>query len=455
MLLTYTICSSLWAVGTDINAIVGSSKVEKFEKESFFLYGAEHLELNQYYFDIPVVYNKEVQKWINYFETRGRNFFERYSERAGRYAPVLGKILEENGMPRDLIFLAMAESGFNNKAKSWARAVGPWQFMPYTGKRYGLKIDWYVDERRDPIKSTIAAAKYLTKLYNQFHSWELAAAAYNAGEGKIGRAIKRYKTHNFWMLRKGRYLKRETKNYVPKIMALAIIGKNLTHFGFDDISFDAPLDFSEIVLPPQTDLYKVAEALELSFDELHYLNPELRRWFTPLNMPSYRLRVPPGYETRWSEHVSRVAEFKAEDFQNYRVRSGRSRLRDVAKKLKVATYVLEALNGVNKRSRLKRGQLVTLPFKDGHSRRERMYADLYEKPRKSVLRKRAWRARLKRALKRGKKIKVPTMYYTVKKGESLWTIARKHRISLDTLIASNYRMIKRRPIRSGDRLVLK
>ena len=435
--------------------IQGSSRVNKYEKESYFLYGAEHLGLSQYYFDIPVVYNKDVQMWMNYFLTRGRNFFERYATRAGRYAPVLGKILEENGMPRDLIFLAMAESGFNNKAKSWAKAVGPWQFMPYTGKRYGLKIDWYVDERRDPIKSTVAASEYLTKLYNEFHSWELAAAAYNAGEGKIARAIRRYKTDNFWKLKKGRYLKRETKNYVPKIMALAILGKNLSHFGFEDIDFDQPLDFDEIVLPAGIDLYKIAKAIDVSFEELHYLNPELRRWFTPFNMVSYRLRVPPGYAQRWENFKNRIADFRATDFQTYRVRRSGSTLKDVAKKVKVADYVLETLNQIPKRHRLKRGQLVLLPFRIGQSRREPMYADLYERPRKSVLRRRAWKRRLKRALRRGKRIKSPTLFYTVKKGDSLWSIARRTGTSLDTIIASNYSLIKRRPIRRGDRLILR
>lgn len=439
----------------DVEAIIGSSQVEKYEEGSYFLYGAEHLNLTQYYFDIPVVYNKEVQKWIKYFQKRGRNFFERYSERAGRYAPVLGKILEDNGMPRDLIFLAMAESGFNNKAKSWARAVGPWQFMPYTGRRYGLKIDWYVDERRDPIKATIAASKYLSKLYKQFGSWELAAAAYNAGEGKVARAIKRYRTRNFWKIRRGRYLKSETKNYVPKIMALAIIGKNLPNFGFEDIDFHEPLNFEEVVVPPQTDLYKVADALDMDFSDLHYLNPELRRWFTPLNMPSYRLRIPPGYTTQWDQIKDKLDEFKATDFQRYRVKGRRSQLIDVAKKFKIKGYVLETLNGLRSRDRLQRGQYVVLPFKQGQSRKHNMYADLYEKPRKSVLRKRAWRKRLRRALRRGAVIKAPTQFHVVEKGESLWSIARKYRVSLDTLIATNYKIIKHRSIRRGDRLALR
>lgn len=212
----------------DEGQLMGSANIEvphKHNKKTYFLYGAEHLKLENNYFDIPVVYNAAVKKWINYFLNRGRGFFERYSARAGRYAPVLSKILDDHGLPQDLIFLAMAESGFQSKAKSWAKAVGPWQFMPYTGKRFGLKIDWYIDERRDPFKATVAASEYLKKLYEEFESWELAAAAYNAGEGKMSRAIRRYRTESFWKIRRGRYLKAETKNYVPKIMALAIIGK--------------------------------------------------------------------------------------------------------------------------------------------------------------------------------------------------------------------------------------
>jgi membrane-bound lytic murein transglycosylase D len=210
--------------------IVGGARIDKsgnYTRKAYFLEGAEDLNLENHYYDIPVVYNDAVKKWIHYFSNRGRDYFETYSARGGRYAPVLGNMLEDNGLPRDLIYLAMAESGFQTKAKSYAQAVGLWQFIPSTGRNYGLKIDWYIDERRDPVKSTIAASKYLKKLYEDYGDWEIAASAYNAGEGKVNRAISRYKTDNFWDLRKGRYLKSETKNYVPKIMALAILGKNL------------------------------------------------------------------------------------------------------------------------------------------------------------------------------------------------------------------------------------
>lgn len=441
------------------NTILGSAPINEphlHPNKTYFLYGAEHLGLDNYYFDFPVVYNKAVQKWMNYFLNRGRGFFERYGARAGRYAPILGKILEEHGLPRDLIFLAMAESGFQTKAKSWARAVGPWQFMPYTGKRYGLKIDWYVDERRDPIKATIAASRYLSKLYKQFDSWELAAAAYNAGEGKVGRAIRRYRTENFWKLRRGRYLKAETKNYVPKIMALAIIGKNLKTFGFEDLDFHEPLDFQEVEVGPAVDLIKLAKKINVEFEEIQRLNPEILRWFTPPS-GNYRLRIPVGTKTVFNNCCKgKDRELIAVDFSEYRVKERRTLLKDVARKFRIKdSSVLPWLNGIGKKKKLKRGQVVLLPFRKGQSTRENMYADLYERPRRAVRMKRSWRKRIKRALRRGRKISSPSRYYRVRKGDSLWTVSRKTGTSLDTLIVSNYHILKRRRIRAGDRLAVK
>jgi membrane-bound lytic murein transglycosylase D len=440
--------------------MVGSSDIKAphhYQGRTYFLYGAEHLNLENYYFDIPVVYNDAVKKWINYFVNRGRGFFERYSARAGRYAPLMSKILGENGLPKDLIFLAMAESGFHSKAKSWAKAVGPWQFMPYTGKRYGLKIDWYVDERRDPVKATFAASRYLEKLYNDFESWELAAAAYNAGEGKMGRAIRRYKTENFWKIRRGRYLKSETKNYVPKIMALAIIGKNLKAFGFEDIDWHEPLDFDEIEVDGGSDLYRISAAMGIEFEEMQRLNPEILRWLTPPNVEKYTLRIPAGMKSKWAS-CCQYAKYYATDFQNYKIKGRITRLGDVAKKFKIKDVkVLTWLNDQykSKNSRVKKGTIVKLPFRDGQSKRAPMYADLYEKPRKSVVRKRRYKKRIRLAQKRGRRIASPTKYYTVRKGDSLWSVAKKNGVSLDTLIVSNLSLIKKRQIRAGDKLIVR
>jgi hypothetical protein len=187
-------------------------------------------------FDLPVEMNRSVEKWIDYFTGKGRDRFEHYLERSEFFIPFLKPILKNAKAPEDLVYLAMIESGFNNNARSHARAVGAWQFISATGRRYGLDVNWWVDERRDVEKSTIAAVQYLKELNAMFGSWHLAAAAYNAGEAKIGRAIKKYKTNDFWELcdKRYRYLRPETKNYVPKLFAAAIIGHNRKQFGFEE-----------------------------------------------------------------------------------------------------------------------------------------------------------------------------------------------------------------------------
>jgi hypothetical protein len=183
-------------------------------------------------FDIPITINSRVEYWVDYFTGRGRKHFTRYLERSEFFIPYIAPLLKQNGMPEDLVYLAMIESGFNNFARSNAKAVGTWQFISATGKRYGLMVNWWVDERRDIRKSTLAAVGYLKDLYNMYQSWELAAASYNAGEAKIARAIQRYGTKDFWVISKQRFLRPETRDYVPKIIAAAILAKNRGQFGF-------------------------------------------------------------------------------------------------------------------------------------------------------------------------------------------------------------------------------
>lgn len=190
------------------------------------------VRLKHTHFDIPITINSQVEKWVSYFTGKGRPFFEKYLERADFFIPYMVPILRQNGMPADFVYLSMVESGFNNLARSRATAVGPWQFMSATGKRYGLMVNWWVDERRDIRKSTLAAVQYLKDLKNMFQTWELAAAAYNAGETKVARAIQYFGTRDFWVIASHRYLKRETRDYVPKIIAAALISKNREQFGF-------------------------------------------------------------------------------------------------------------------------------------------------------------------------------------------------------------------------------
>jgi len=183
-------------------------------------------------FDFPITINSRVEMWMGYFTGKGRKHFEKYLERSELFIPFIKPILREKGLPEDLVYLAMIESGFNNHAKSHAKAVGPWQFISATGKRYGLGVNWWVDERRDTRKSTIAAAGYLKDLFKMFNSWELAAAGYNAGEMKVVRAIRRYGTQDFWALSRQNFFRPETRDYVPKIIAAALVAKNREQFGF-------------------------------------------------------------------------------------------------------------------------------------------------------------------------------------------------------------------------------
>ena len=437
-----------------IRGSVGDEHLQASKKKIYFLHGAEHLKLKNSYFDIPVVWNSSTKMWLEYFTgPRGRKHFERYAKRSGRYAPILSKILNDEGMPRDLIYLAMAESGFHNHARSWAKAVGPWQFMPYTGKRFGLEVGFFLDERRDPLKATVAASEYLKQLYAEFGAWELAMASYNAGEGKMRRAIKRYRTKNFWKIRKGRYLRSETKNYVPKIMALAIIGKNLDTFGFTDQEFDRPLDFQEITVKENTDLYNLAQVLQTDFETIKKYNPELVRWQIPPTIGEYRVRVPVGHKKFWEE-LEDKSIVKATDYKTYQLR-GYAELRHVARKFKVPKGILSKINDIPANKRLFPKTVVYLPFRNDHTKKNDLYADLYEKPRKSVVRKRTYRRWIRRGAKVGKKITNPKEFYIVKKGDNLWDISRRTGVKINTIIRSNYKLVKRRMILPGDKLAIR
>jgi membrane-bound lytic murein transglycosylase D len=327
--------------------------------------------------------------------------------------------------------------------------------MPYTGRKFGLNIDWYVDERRDPLKASIAAANYLKTLHNLFGSWELAAAGYNAGEGKIARATKMYKSKDFWRLTQGRYLRPETKNYVPKIMALAIIGKNLDVFGFHEINFEKALDYEEIMIKGSSDLYEVAEVLELDFEEVKRYNPEIVRWQTPPYMEAYPLRVPVGAKDAWDEYKDKDTVV-ADNFKTY-VTPGDSSLNQISKKFKVPTNVLNDLNPELSDNHLAPKTVVLLPFREDHSLQSSMYADIYEKSSKKMARHKrgSYSRSISAYMKKGKKIKNPSIFYTVKNGDTLWRVAQRSGVPMSTIIRTNAHIIKRRQILPGDKLAIR
>ncbi len=424
--------------------------------QTYVLENAEELGLENIAFDIPVVYNKHVRKWISYFQGKGKGWFKRAAERAGRYAPILSDILHENNMPRDLIYLAFAESGFQNGVRSWAAAVGPWQFIKATGTRYGLHVGWYVDERMDPIKSSLAASKYLRDLHNLFGDWPLAMAGYNAGEGKVKRAIKKYGS-DFWQIRNGRYLRQETKDYVPKIMALAIMGKNLRSFGFErEISFQKELEYEVVEVASNSDIYQLSDALNMEFEELKTWNPELLRWQTPSWRENYPLRLPVGLKSDFETCCSQ-ASFNATDFKTLDIKKSAS-INWLSSKYKVPKKVLANLNGVRESKTFYKGEVVKLPFKSSHNRFGSLYKDLYFKKRRRGKRRKnqmSMRKQIQMAIKKGEKISNPSSFYTVKKGDNLWVIARKTGTSIHTIIKSNLSRIKKGRVYPGQKIIIR
>ncbi|MCB0393018.1 MAG: lytic transglycosylase domain-containing protein [Bdellovibrionales bacterium] len=254
-------------------------------------------------FDLPVEYNSKVRTWIDYFQTRGRDWFAKWLERSSKMIPQMQAILTEQGLPKDLVYMAMIESGFSHHAESHAQAVGPWQFIAPTANRYGLKISWWIDERRDLHKSTVAAARYLGDLYRMFGSWYLVAAAYNTGENRIKRAVQKYHSKDFWTLAQKNALHPETMNYVPKLIAAMLISKAPGLYGFRNINYKSEEDFDHFVVPGGTNLKDLAMHLGVTYSHLESLNPEILSKEIPRAIAYHRIRIPKGSTLLVSQYV--------------------------------------------------------------------------------------------------------------------------------------------------------
>jgi membrane-bound lytic murein transglycosylase D len=317
-----------------------------------------------FHFDIPIVVNSRVEGFILYFQTVIRERFSTWLAQSSKYAPLMRSVLQENGLPEDLVYLSLIESGFNPYAYSRSKAVGLWQFIAPTGKRYGLKVNAWVDERRDPEKSTLAAALYLKDLYDMFECWYLAAAGYNAGEGKIARGMKRYRTEDFWELTKYRYLKRETKDYVPQMIAAALIAKNPEGYGFEDIAYEEPLCYDKVMVPEATDLRSIAKACEVSVEELRDLNPELLRVYTPPDVSNYEVKIPCGKKEIFLANFETLQQARGLQFKTHVTRRGET-LHSIAKLYRIELTSLLETNCLATQGRLaSRTQLIVpVPLK--------------------------------------------------------------------------------------------
>ena len=383
-------------------------------------------------FDIPIELNDRVVAWMEYFQGPGKKHFRRYLERSGRYIPLMQEILKKNKMPADLVYIALIESGFNTQARSWANAVGPWQFISATGKRYGMRIDSYVDERRDPYRSTQAAVDYFRDLYGEFKDWYLAMAGYNAGEGRVRRAIASTGSRNFWEIAADRKaLRPETRDYVPKYIAAAIMAKMPERFGFERIdykpSFDS--DYETASVDTQTDLGVIARCAGVTEEDIFDLNPHLVRGTTPPGSRDYEIRVPRGKVRTFNKSYAALSPEERIQTTRYVVRKGDTLYR-VAKRYGVSTSALAEANGLNsKRSRLRTGSTLTIP--SGKSAR---YAGVSSGSKS-----------------KSSKTVTKSAVHKVRKGETLSTIARKYGVSVKQLMAWN-RIKDPRRVHSGKRL---
>jgi len=245
-------------------------------------------------FDLPITYNTRVQHWIHYFQKNGKPYFKKWIERSYKYIPAIQRVLKERGLPNDLAYVAMIESGFSSQAVSSAAAVGPWQFIKGTAERFGLQINWWIDERKDFHKSTVAAANYISSLYKMFSSWYLVAAAYNMGENRVKRIVAKHQTTNFWILSKQGALSQETKNYVPKLIAAMLISKAPALYGFRELKAQEPVPYDHIFVPGGTDLAGLATHLGVNYEYIKEMNPELLHGFVPKFIQSHKIKIPKG-----------------------------------------------------------------------------------------------------------------------------------------------------------------
>jgi membrane-bound lytic murein transglycosylase D len=311
--------------------------------------------------DIPIPLNPRVLSYIELFQGRLHDFIDEGMKRGSKYLPMIQSVFRAEGLPLDLAFVPLIESAFKPNALSRVKAKGVWQFMTGTALENGLRHDWYIDERSDVEKATLAAAKYLRTLNKIFDGdWHLALASYNGGPGRMQRAVKRAGMDDFWTLaEKPRLLPRETREYVPMILAAIVIARNPAQYGFDFETEDAP-EFDKVTLPRPVDLRRVAEWTDTTIDQIQSLNPELRRWTTPLKDTQYELKVPAGKADIVAARLSDAPAAELASLKYYTVKPGETLLA-IARKLRVSKADLAEANYLKVNSRVAPGQKLMVP----------------------------------------------------------------------------------------------
>ncbi|MFW6192980.1 MAG: transglycosylase SLT domain-containing protein [Gemmatimonadota bacterium] len=384
--------------------------------------GLAKVPANAARYEIALETNRSVEWWIDRFRTEISDRFEIYLHRAGRYEDLIRSRLRDEGLPQDLLYLAMIESGMNPDAYSRAHAVGLWQFIASTARRYGLEVSYWVDERRDPIKATDAAIRYLSDLYDEFGSWYLAAAAYNGGEGRIRWGISHTGSEDYWDLVDARVLRRETRNYVPKLVAAALIARSPEQYGFDGVEPAERLAYDVVTVPDATSLDVIADAAGVSERSVDRLNPQFRRNVTPPGRET-EVRVPAGTAATFRENYAEIPDSERVSWLVHTVTRGQT-LSHIAGRYGASVRAIRAANdGLSPRS-LQVGQRLVVPRMGQHDGR----SGAGQAPAASA---------------------GPTTV-VVRRGDTLWTIARRHEVSTSQLMQWNG--LQSATIRPGDRI---
>jgi membrane-bound lytic murein transglycosylase D len=410
-------------------------------------------------YDIPVEMQPLVQEYIQFFLNGGRKWFKRWMSRSTRFMPLMQPILEAKGLPRDTVYLSMIESGFNTQAKSWAKAVGPWQFIAGTAKMYALKEDFWVDERRDPVKSTHAAAGFLTRLYRESGTWYLAWAGYNSGGGRVKRVINLHQTDDFWALsNKTPGFAKETKHYVPKLIACALVAKHWAAFGFsrDEFDFQPPFEFDEVSLTDSFDLEVLATAAGTTADVIAELNPELKRLATPPASAEkpYNVRIPRGQRDYFAAHFEEAAASEKLNYKAHVVAAGDT-LSSIARRYQSAPEAILRVNQMLSLKRLKVGSELVVPTSKGAlASAQAVEKQVVRARRSGVVAPRADEqvpagASSAPSMPQGSQVE-----YVVAKGDSLWSIARRYDVHVTDLRAWNPVLADSRGLKVGLTLTL-
>lgn len=382
--------------------------------------------------DPPVIFNDKVLAWIDIYRGRMHDRFQEGLTRSGRYIDMLRRIFREEGLPEDLAYMAHVESAYKPNAYSRARAKGVWQFIVGTGTRYGLRRDWWIDERSDPELATRAAAAYLKDLYAMFGDWYLAMAAYNAGEWKILRAMERTGQRDFWGIAATSQIKLETKNYVPAILAAIVISKNPEKFGFSSDK-EPPVTYDAVAIDSATDLRVIARLSGASLEELKRLNPALARLQTPPNYPDFEVHLPSGSGERFATGFGQLARSERIPWQSHTVSKGDT-LAALSRRYGVSVAQIRDANGLVPTERLRSGRSLQIPT--------------YVAPAAGRHGDSARAAKTS-----GTKTVGSRQVYKVHKGDTLASIARRYKTTVSALQSWN-RLSANDTLRSGDRLVI-